>query len=215
MHILERIISEGIPTDQYVREFTQKRQIVIHHTVSGKGVDGDLNWWLSDPRRIATALLISREGIPFQTFSTNYWAYHLGVKGRPDLDKYSIGIELDSWGPLLKTKNGKFYPPKHTKNGVVPNTAMATVDPGDVVEQEFRGFVYFEKYTDAQLQTLKELLWYLCSKWHITAAYQADMWDVSDRALAGVPGIFTHVSFRKSKTDCYPYPLLIDTLKTL
>jgi len=215
MHILERIISEGFAPDQYIREFTQKNQIVIHHTVSGKGVGGDLNWWLNDPKRIATALLIDRNGVPYQTFSTNYWAYHLGVKRRSDLDKYSIGIELDSWGPLLQTKNGKFYSPKRTKNGLAPNTAMASVDPADVVEIDFRGFHFFEKYTQAQLDTLKELLYYLCNKWGISAAYQADMWDVSDRALAGQNGIFTHVSYRKDKTDCYPYPGLIDTLKSI
>jgi len=43
------------------------------------------------------------------------------------------------------------------------------------------------------------------------------MWDVSQRALSGEPGIWTHVSYRQKpgKTDCHPQPELIEMLKTI
>ena len=41
------------------------------------------------------------------------------------------------------------------------------------------------------------------------------MWEVSQDALCGKPGIYTHVSFRKDKSDCHPQKELIQMLKEL
>ena len=41
------------------------------------------------------------------------------------------------------------------------------------------------------------------------------MWDISDKALAGEAGVWTHVSFRTDKSDCHPQPELIQMLKSL
>jgi hypothetical protein len=41
------------------------------------------------------------------------------------------------------------------------------------------------------------------------------MWDVSKNALSGKPGIYTHVSYRKDKSDCVPQPELITALQSL
>ena len=57
-NILEKIVVLGFPPDQYYREATSKNQIILHHTVSGRGVKGDWNWWLTDKRRIATHIII-------------------------------------------------------------------------------------------------------------------------------------------------------------
>lgn len=55
------IIHHSFPTSQYVAEKTAKRQIVLHHTVSGPGVDGDIAWWMKTPERVATHFLIDRD----------------------------------------------------------------------------------------------------------------------------------------------------------
>jgi hypothetical protein len=39
------------------------------------------------------------------------------------------------------------------------------------------------------------------------------MWDYSRAAMNGSPGIFTHVSFRKDKSDCFPQVELVEVLK--
>ena len=75
-----QIISEQFPENQYVKEITRKSQIIIHHTVSGPSINGDVNWWKSTPDRVATHFIIDREGVIHQLFSTDYWAYALGIK---------------------------------------------------------------------------------------------------------------------------------------
>ena len=41
------------------------------------------------------------------------------------------------------------------------------------------------------------------------------MWDVSKDALLGTPGIYTHNSYRRDKTDISPQPNMINMLRSL
>jgi hypothetical protein len=41
------------------------------------------------------------------------------------------------------------------------------------------------------------------------------MWEVTSKALNLEEGIFTHASYRKDKSDCFPQYELIDMLKSL
>ena len=118
------------PETQYVREKTDKKQIVLHHTVSGDSVNGDMSWWLHTKERVATAYVISREGHLHRCFDDQYWAYHLGLTnshftrfglGYRKLDPQAIGIELDSWGALMQHTDGKFYPITTKDGKTVPN----------------------------------------------------------------------------------------------
>ena len=116
---LSKIVNVEFPVEQYVHVPVDKFQIVLHHTVSGAGVEGDVGHWVSSKARVATALIIDRKGVIHQCFSSKYWAHHLGVKSgfireqktsktNLELNQKSIGIELDSYGGLVK-KGNKFY----------------------------------------------------------------------------------------------------------
>ena len=39
------------------------------------------------------------------------------------------------------------------------------------------------------------------------------MWDYSRSAMNGSPGIFTHVSFRKDKSDCFPQVEMVEDVE--
>lgn len=197
------------PYSQYYRRKGNKKQIVLHHTVSGEGISGDVSWWIKTPERIAAAYIISRDGTIYQNFDDKYWAHHLGVKSKvfekhgldPKganawLNINSIGIELDSWGGLKELN----------EHGVV-----------DFVEYEkkYRGFKYFEAYTKRQIEELGKLLVYLCDKYGITKEYKSGMWRASKKALSGESGIWSHTSFRSDKSDCHPQPTLIQILKQM
>lgn len=220
--LLEKIKFMGFPADQYVPEETEKTQIVLHHTVSGPGVAGDINWWLSTKERIATHIIIARNGDIYQGYSTRFWGYHVGLKQKDldkiikgynweDLNSRSIAVELDSWGPL-REKNGKFYPVKKMGKGWTADTSLNPVE--DIVEiPKYRGFTHYERYTALQLMSLKELLDYWNAKWGISLAYDEQMWDVSARAIKGEIGVVSHTSFRKDKSDVAPQPNLIHVLK--
>jgi hypothetical protein len=44
-----KIITEQFSDNQYVKEISKKSQIVIHHKVSGLGINGDVAWWKLTP----------------------------------------------------------------------------------------------------------------------------------------------------------------------
>jgi N-acetyl-anhydromuramyl-L-alanine amidase AmpD len=190
---------------------------VLHHTVSGDSVLGDIEWWKSTAERVATPIIIARDGGIHQLYSSQYWAHHLGIKQEhfkrfelPALNtqrnKEFIGIELDSWGGLT-TKNGKFY----SFSGQEVKKENVTF-----YEKAFRGYQYFEKYTTAQIASLKELLEYWGERYAIPLSYKGPiMFEFNKRALSGESGIWAHVSFRPDKSDVHPQKELIDMLKVL
>lgn len=223
------------PESQYYKTEIAKKQIVIHHTASGRGIDGDFTHWLTDPARIATAFIIGEDGTIYQLFSSKYWGHHLGLKsdflkakGFSDsnirnnaLNQASIAIEVDSWGPLT-TKDGKFYSYTGTE---VPASEVYHYEKqlhtipsskyNDSIGQSGKPAFYYQKYSDAQIESLRDLLEYLAKKFNIPVTYNEDMWNVSLKALRGNPGIFTHVSYRNDKSDCHPQDNLIQMLQTL
>ena len=99
-----------LPDSGYNKEPFKKETIVLHHTVGGTAAS-TLHWWKSDDRKIGTAFIIDADadGTIYQVFDPTFWASHLGLKGQPTIfEKMSIGIELASVGPLMKS-DGKFY----------------------------------------------------------------------------------------------------------
>ena len=194
--------------DKYYKEEHKKKQIVLHHTVSGPGIRGDLATWSKYESNIATCIIIDRDGTMHQLFSSRYWGYHLGC-GKPSLDKASIAIELDNWGQL-EEKDGKLY----TIYGNEVDVEVVHYPEG------FRGEQLFEAYPVAQLRAVGELLLLWNKNYDIPLDYNEDMWDVSQRALSGTPGVWAHVSYRpwpakRNKWDVHPDPNLKSLLRTL
>ena len=215
---LKEIITVDFPNDQYYREAYDKKQIVLHHTVSGQGVNGDIAWWRSTADHVATAIIVGWDGKIYQLFGSKYWGHHLGchTANNRDLNKASIGIEIDAWGGLVRT-NRQWYPAKWDKKlkKHVANTKVSPIQNVQVYPNGFKGFYGFEKYTDAQIEAVRELLVYWSERYKIPLDYNEDMWSVSSDALAGNEGVWTHVSFRKDKSDCHPQPELLEMLKSL
>lgn len=220
---LSKIKQVPLNESQYIKEVTEKKQIVLHHTAGNSSGVGTIKNWNNDDRgRIATCVTISGKGQSkdtfdgeiCQAFSSKFWAYHLGIK--PDvfrsrgikyqsLDKISIGIEICSWGPLDKVGN-KFY---NYVDREVPADQVTTLDT------PYKGHKYYHAYTDAQIESVRQLLLYWNKVYGITLQYNDDIWSVTDRALKGEAGVFTHNSYRKDKTDIHPCPRMINMLKTL
>jgi len=196
-----------VPWMKYYKEKYPKKQIVLHHTVSGPGIDGDMNTWKTFKDHISTCVIIERNGKINQLFNSAFWGYHLGC-GRKDLDKGSIAVELDSWGQV-REKNGEFYTYYGSK--------LAKDVPLTHYPDGFRGEKYFEAYSYEQLKSLGELLLLWGKNYGIPLAYNEDMWDVSQRALNASPGVWSHVSFRPypEKSDVHPDPNLVSLLQTL
>lgn len=221
---VSKIKQVTLPETQYIKEETKKHQIVLHHTAGNSSGPGTIKMWANDDRgRIATCVVISGKGQSkdtydgeiCQAFSSKHWAYHLGIKtevfkskGLPQIaiDKHAIGIEICSWGPLEK-RGDKFY------NYVDQEVAADQVTKLDT---PYKGHTYYHRYTDAQIESVKNLLLYWRDIYGINLTYhEDDMWTVSTRALKGENGLYTHNSYRKDKTDIHPCPRMIAMLKSL
>jgi len=212
--------------DRYYKEAHDKNQIVLHHTVSGEGIRGDLITWKKYKSNIATCVIIERDGTIKQLFSSRYWGYHLGA-GKSSLDKGSIAIELDNWGGLI-LGDGKQHRFGRNEDGspryklTQPgkyNAAYGNVVDVPVTHYDggWRGFEYYESYTNEQLRAVGELLLLWNKNYDIPLTYRESMWDVSQEALNGEPGVWAHVSYRKpsDKQDAHPDPELKSLLRTL
>lgn len=181
--------------------------------------------WAADKQRVATAFGIVDNGDIFQAFGSQYWAWHINILSKGNaairqqafkpyaafrhaeaLEMHSIGYEFCNWGGLT-LKDGK----------LLTWTGHHIKDEKRVIEYEtpFRGFNYFERYTDQELESARVLLRYHCQRYNIPSDYNPDMWEVTTKAVGGVPGIWTHASYRSDKNDCHPQPELIEMLKSL
>jgi hypothetical protein len=121
------------------------------------------------------------------------------------LDKISIGVEICNWGQI-SYKNGKYYT---YVNREIPKDQVQELEEG------YRGFKLWHKYTDAQIESVRQLLMLWNKRYNIPINYNPDIWSISKRALSGEPGVYTHNSVRRDKTDIYPCPKMIAMLKGL
>ena len=163
---------------------TNKTQIVLHHTAtdnidksSKAEVEGIMKYWRNetaienpDPG-VSTHWIVDREGNGVKVMDYKYWASNAGI-GRQGA-KNQISVELCSSGWLTKNNNGeyinstgKIIPADRVS---VPYKLVANTDLAGVSTQVFgslkfqpmrnyRGFDYFEEYTDAQISLLREIL---------------------------------------------------------
>ena len=200
--------------DGYFQQEFPKTQIYLHHTAGAADGERQFQFWQADPVKVATCVCIGRSGEIAQGFSSKYWAHHLGLSnksfrphklGYRNLDRCSIGIELCNWG-WLKKENDKFL----TYTGHKLHQDNVTT-----LDKQYRGHLHWETYTDAQIQSVKELLLLWRDKYGIPLDYNEDIWDVTKRAFMGQPGVYTHNSVRPDKTDVSPQPKLIQMLKSL
>ena len=222
---LGAIVQHKFHAREFIKVAHDKHQIILHHTVSGEGVGGDINWWLKDGKRIGTCILIAHDGTIHQVFSSKYWGYHIGNKAsdfkrfglhykRHDLN--SIGIEIDAWGGLVENKEtGTWHPAKWSKGKFIANLRVSAIEQVVLYPKKYRGFYAFERYKPEQIESVRQLLVFWGNHYHIPLDYHADMWDVSPKALSSEKGIWSHTSFRFDKSDIHPQDDLIEMLKGL
>ena len=211
---IAKIVQKRLSNDQFFQDVHPKKQIYLHHTAGGPNAVSVANYFQQKEGRVATAFVIGADGTIVQLFSSKHWAYHLGLKPEvfaekgvdyKSLDKISIGIEICNYGPLAK-KNGYFY-----------NYVGGKVDRSQITElkSKYKGHIWWQKYTDEQIESTRQLLVYLCDTYGISKEYADVIFDIDKRALKGENGVFTHNSVRHDKSDIYPCPRMIEMLKNL
>ena len=232
--IYDHLISD----DEYIKEEVKKNTIWLHHTAGGSRPDWTIGGWEKDfmkdkkgnpvldkkgnpiPLKVATHYVIGRkssstgdktwDGKILKAFDDKYWAYHLGINHpkSKELNSNSIGIELCNYGPLTKGKDGRFY-----------NYVNKPILDEDVVklDKPFRGYEYYEKYTDFQIESLRKLLVHLINKYQLSfdsKSYNESWFDYSETWFTS-GGFRTHTQVRKDKFDLFPQKEMIQMLNSL
>jgi hypothetical protein len=211
--------------DEYVNDRKDKKFIFLHHTGGGHNPYYVVDGWERDKRgRIATEFVIGGadlrgddryDGRIIQAFPDGAWAYHLGNVSSY-LQSHSIGIEICNWGGL--TKSGNTY--RNYLGKKVPADQVTTLS------KNFRGYKYFHRYTDAQIEATRDLILALGKKYDIDVKRGIkeliEMYSPEfafeyfvDTVQGKRPGLFTHTNVKQSKHDIYPCPRMIKMIKSL
>jgi hypothetical protein len=127
------------------------------------------------------------------------------------MHRNSVAIEVCNMGQIV---NGKTY-------------VNTPADPNQIVKlaKPFRGFQFWHKYSDAQIETLKQWILFVADKYDIdprvglveyVKARGADGFDVLDLDRANkTPGMYSHTNIIRGKVDMFPQQELIDMLLSL
>lgn len=218
--------------DEYVTEYGKiqnRKQIFLHHTSGWNDPYATVKSWENDSRgKIGTHYVIGginvktgdakHDGTIIKCIPDDYFGWHLGSTTKDginfEMHKTSIGIEICNFGYLTQ-KNGKFY------------TYTGQVVPNNFVEDlgfKFRGYQYWHKYTDKQIDSLEIVLEMLAKKYSIDLSKglaerllklsDNDAFEYSKDATSGkLLGILSHTNVRKDKTDVSPQKNLVKMLK--
>ncbi len=191
-------IDKSIRLDRkdYIATETAKDLIVLHHTVGGTA-QSTIDYWKSDPARVATAYVVERNGVVYEVFDPKCWAFHLGLKESGGaVDKRSIGIEIAGEGGLTQ-RDGKLY--------CFDRVSDRTLFKGDSYDNQtaWRGYRFFSAYTDAQVGAVTELVNQLATQFKIPRQTPANHLDTDD-AYRKFQGVIAHFHVRADKSDVHP-----------
>lgn len=216
------VVEYFMPKDEYLQGPVKPEWLFLHHTAGWHNPFNTVKAWDADKiGKIATEFVLggpsckgddaTYDGVLVQCFPKGNWGYHLGKNGSQTMHKNSVGIEVCNFGYVV---NGKTY-------------AGATVAQSQIVElaQPFRGHKLWHRYSDKQIQVLKEWILWIAErdgidvraglpaliKKHGAAAFEFN----EDAYYGRVKGLWTHTNTRKDKVDMFPQQELMDMLTSL
>ena len=212
-----------LPKGEYVSGKYKNDYIVLHHTAGWDDPKPVVDGWSKDfLGRVATEFVLGGQrttdgrsiydGKLIRSYPEGNQAYHIGKCGSSYMALHSVGIEMCNMGPI---KNGKTY----------INTTVITSQTV-TLQEPFRGYYTWHKYSDRQLQVLHNLLLYIANRDNIDLHKGLYQWIKNEGAARAfefhqdaydgkVKGIVTHANINKSKYDVSPQPNLVDMILTL
>lgn len=197
-------------------QICNKKQIVLHHSAGWDNARGMFEAWKNDGlKHVATSIGITDDGAITRGFDEQFWAVHIGAWdiGLPnytELESQSVAVEICNWGALME-RNGQFF----TWVGNYGRTSAGVTLPKEkVIKLDYKGYPFYEIYTDEEIESLRRWVLLNALRFDIPLSYNPkDFWEVSQKAIAGVAGLYTHNSFISWKTDISPQPKMIKMLE--
>ena len=212
-----------LPKGEYLEGDYKNDYIILHHTAGGANPRAVVDGWSKDCiGKVATEFVvggqncktgnIKYDGQIVRAFPEGCQGYHIGKSGSSYMNTHAVGIEICNFGYL---KDGKTY-----TGTLVDQSQIITL------ESQFRGFLDWHKYSDEQINSIRELLLYISNRDNIDLHEGLYRWiyeggamkafDFHEDAYYGnVKGLLTHTNIRKDKFDCSPQPNLVDMIMSL
>ncbi len=211
-----------LPSNEYKSGPTKKEYLFLHHTAGWQNPYRVIDSWGRDSRgAVATEFVMGGQSIKgdnekydgemVQCFPEGAYGWHLGKNGSRHMHTHSVGIEVCNFGYI---KNGKTYA------GTVPDKSQICV-----LDEPFRGYKEWHKYSDKQIYRLKDFILYIAERDSIDVRKGlveevkkkgAKGFEFNEDAFYGkIKGMWTHTNTRKDKFDMYPSPELLDMLMSL
>jgi hypothetical protein len=182
--------------------FKNKSQIVWHHSAGWDNARGMFDYFATTGG-VATSIGIEDSGKIYRAFDEDKWAYHIGL-GNAVLEQISIGVEVCNWGYLTYDR------------GQYKSYTGTVIEPKKVTAVSYKGYDFWESYTKQEIESLKYWTLLNAMRYDIPLIHSdSDMWGVSQKALAGHAGLYTHNSYISWKADVYPHPLLTSMYKEI
>ena len=233
-----------LPSGEYYPGPVNKRWIFLHHTAGWHDPHGAVSTWRGDNRGpVATEFALGgqsilgnntkHDGELVQIFPRGGYGWHLGT-GNDAMHRESVGIEVCSFGQLTK---GGFHrydaaAKKYVWVKLKPNCFYTYVGteahPSQIYElsQPFRGYTHWHRYSDKQVEVLKDWIIYIGNRDNIDVRKgiveqirkigPASAFDLLDIALCNrTPGVWLHTNVRKDKVDLFPQQEIVDMLLSL
>ncbi len=212
--------------NKYVKKKTEKKTFVLHYSGGWDNARGMYNAWAKDKLgRVSTAYGIEDKGEIYRGFNAEFWAYAIYInssrnqlpkrlqkfktKQQDDfLNSQAIQVEVCNWG-WLKEKENEFY--SYTGVKIPPEKVVYYKDE-NLFKNGYRGKHAFEKITESEIKVLEKLIFFHAIKDKLRLTYNHDMWDISERAIRGAEGIWSHTSYRTDKLDIHPQQELVSML---
>jgi hypothetical protein len=245
----EMEIGEGIqikdwflPEGEYKKGPVEKEYLFLHHTAGWNNPYNTINNWSRDNRgSVATEFVIGGQSVKGNDFKydgeivrcipNEGYGWHLGKNGSQHMHVHSVGIEVCNFGNLTKggyykrTNEGKVWVDKNEDKCYT--WAGVEVHDSQVVklDEPFRGYDLWHRYSEKQIESLKELIIYISKRDKIDICKGLieeitkngrDAFEFNEDAYYGrVKGMWSHTNTRKDKFDMFPQPELIEMLLSL
>lgn len=215
-----------LPRGEYIADPKGENKndyVTIHHTAGWENPYRVIDSWGRDSRgRVATEFVVGgqkvttgvdkHDGRVLQAFPEGSQGWHLGAVGSDHMRRHTVGIEICAFGYL---KGGKTY-----VGGDAIKSQMCEL------EEEFRGFYRWHKYSDKQIEATRKLLLFTGERDNIDLKVGLVEWIhkyggnkafgfFQDAYEGKVKGLLTHTNVRKDKYDNFPQPELLDMLVSL
>ena len=227
-----------LPVGQYLAGPTKKEWFFLHHTAGWHSPYNTIDAWANDDRgAVATEFVLGGpsikgndekfDGEVVKCIPDGGYAWHLGT-GNNVMHRNSIAVEVCNFGYL--TKGGYYKGASFVKLNPDKfyNYVGIEAHPSQIIElsQSFRGFKFWHRYSDKQIESLKDLIL------HVAATHSIDVrkglielikkegefkaFDKMDVAMCErTKGMWTHTNVLIGKVDMFPQPELVKMLLSI